>query len=334
VPPDDAGGKPGTRKPAADTVSGGAPKLRAACHRAAGRWTCAVRRAGARRVVVTCTGRSRAATARRCLAKAAERLGPTGRAATLDWQGFPASTIPAVGRLIIDYPGGYGTCSGTVVSRTLVLTAGHCFEPYNGSYPTGVVFLPGATWTSSTDKLDHSMPYGKWIATHWWQTGAWQSGHDGALDWALVEIPPADNGQPISAYTGSWRIQPGINFSRGAQIYAAGYPSSGYWATAAAGLGRGQYACSMTWDGEWQSIGSGWELFSRCTMNRGASGGPWFVRLSDGSWVIGGINNRCKSRWDTATAWCDPYADYMRSSYIDNRFNTFWNSVQPLLTYR
>jgi hypothetical protein len=324
-------GRPGNTRAASGTTDA---KLRTTCRRAGGRWTCRVRRSGAKRPLATCRGKSKARTRDRCLEKAGQRLRPGARASSLGWQGFPAPRMSAVGRLVILYPDGYGTCTGTVVSRTLVLAAGHCFGPQRGNAPTDVVFLPGATWGASNDPMDYAAPYGKWIASNWWPTGAWASSGDPALDWALVEIPPANDGRPISAFTGSWRIQPNINFSKGAQIYSVGYPSSGYWSTTAGGLGRGQYACSGTWDGLWERIGSGWELFTQCTMNRGASGGPWFVKLGSGEWVVGGINNRCKSRFDNAQGYCDPYSDFMRSSYLDGRFNTFWNSVQPLLRFR
>lgn len=338
-------GRPGQRLGLGANPSGGAakpgaigpkPKLTIGCRRTGKRFTCRVRRPGAHRTLVTCKARKKAKARRTCLKKATQRLGPSARTATLDWQGFPAQRMAAVGKLLMFYPNGYtGFCTGTVVSRTLVLAAGHCLNPIQGAAVDNIVFLPGATWGSSDDQYDFVAPYGKWAASHWWATNAWNDQGDPALDWALIEIPPADGGQAISQVTGSWNIQPNIRFGKGAQIYSVGYPTSGYWATSAGGRGRGQYACSTTWDGAWQYIGSGWELWTRCTMNRGASGGPWFVKLGSGSWVVGGINNRCDSHFPrTATEYCDPYSDSMRSSYIDNRFYDFWSSVQSLLTYR
>jgi V8-like Glu-specific endopeptidase len=314
-------------------ATGTKPKLTITCKRR-GQWRCRVRRRGAHKAVATCRARTKAKARRRCLTKATQRLLPSARSSTLNWQGFPSQRMSAVGRLVMIYPAGVGKCTGTVVSRTLVLAAGHCLDSFEGSTPTNVLFIPGASWTGSDQDLDYAAPYGVWGATHWWTTGAWQSSHDAALDWSLIEFPPADNGQPISAVTGAWNVQPNIRFNKGADIYAVGYPASGYWAGSSGGRGRGQYACSGTWDGDWSYIDSGWELWTRCTMNRGASGGPWFVKLSDGKWVIGGINNRCKSRFDNAESYCDPYADWMRSSYLDSRFYDFWNSVQPLLTAR
>ena len=331
---------PGSTNPTAGTPSGGKAKLSISCRRAGRRFVCRVSRSGSGRAVVTCRGKSKAKVRRSCLNKAARRLGPSARSSALSWQGFPTPRMAAVGRLLIFYPGttAYGNCSGTVVARTLVLAAGHCLNPSNGAKPSDILFLPGAGPGTSAGALDFNMPYGKWVASNWFAPGGWQSNADGALDWALIEIPPTSSGQTISSVTGAFQVLPNITFKAGAQIYAVGYPSSGYWSTLQGGLGRGQYACSGTWGGEWQRIDSGWELFQSCTMNRGASGGPWFVKLGDGRWVVGGINNRCKSRFDhppeNPTSYCDPYSDWMRSSYIDGRFTTFWNSVQSQLRFR
>jgi hypothetical protein len=289
-----------------------------------------------------CSGRSRRKTKARCLALARKRVhagvlgGAVAHAAGLYNEGFLSTTMSSVGRIVIEFPGGaYSKCSGTVVSRTLVLTAGHCIAPHNGSGPTAIAFLPGATWTSSEEPLDYYKPFGGWSAGYaqWWTTTAFLNG-DGARDWALIEIPP-EGGHYISDYTGAWSILPNISYGTGAHIYAVGYPASGYWATADGHEGRGQYACNSTWDGRWGSIGSGWELFLACAMNRGASGGPWFTELNNGTWVVGGMTNRCQPNpGDTATSYCDPYTEFGRSSYIDSHFVELWEDVQAKLAYR
>jgi hypothetical protein len=298
------------------------------CRRTARGYRCTVREARSGRVRLRCSGR-RKQTGTRCLARARarQRGGSFLSKAGLDWQGFPSTAMSAVGRLVSVKPDGrVGRCTATVVSRTLLLTAGHCL---NGN-PTQVYFLPGASWGASEDEWDYTRPYGTWRASNWWTTGAWSSRSDPALDWGLVEIPPV-NGRAISDSTGSWSIMPNIRFNTGARVYSVGYPASGFWKTAEGHRTRGQYACSSSWDGQWASLSNGWELYLACTMNRGASGGPWFVQLDDGTWYIGGVNNRCQSRWDySATQYCDPHSDYMRSSYLDSRFLEFWNSVQPL----
>ena len=110
----------------------------------------------------------------------------------------------------------------------------------------------------------------------------------------------------------------------------------GFWSGAAGRNGRGQYACDVTIDTEdWRTAGTGWELYAPCYMNGGASGGPWFVQKTDGSWTIGGVSNRCWSATNMSpTAYCQPYSDFLRASYLDSRFLAFWNAVQPQLAVR
>ena len=47
--------------------------------------------------------------------------------------------------------------------------------------------------------------------------------------------------------------------------------------------GRGQYVCDTTYGatlyGDYSLLGSGSLINVQCTMNRGSSGGPWFVPL-------------------------------------------------------
>lgn len=55
-------------------------------------------------------------------------------------------------------------------------------------------------------------------------------------------------------------------------------------------------------------------------MNGGSSGGPVFVQFPDGSWSIVEVNNRGRDREDG-------YGANGISSYFDDRFGQFWNSV-------
>lgn len=154
-----------------------------------------------------------------------------------------------------------------------------------------------------------------------------------AYDYGLVEIPPASNGH-ISDFTGAWTIQTGIRWGSGAHVYLVGYPQLGFWATARGFYGRGQYACDGTYANQYDPIGSGYELWAACTMNRGASGGPWFVRLNNGAWAIGSVTSQCFGVDMSPTNYCNPYAEYLRGPYLDGRFLQFWTNVQSQLRYR
>ncbi len=303
------------------TVQPTVPKLRTSCRRrGARRHVCRVTQG--RRTVQRCQGRGRATkrSRRACIRRARRALrdGPVARRASLSWNGWPDTAMPSVGRLTLDG----GTCTGTMVTRTLVLTAAHCLYG-NGAFKRAVSFTPGAA-------LDGSAPHGTWGAYAWWVPDQFIAG-DYSMDFGLVEIGPASNGVFLGDRIGMWDITPNIRWGSGARAYLVGYPQSGFWSSAAGGFGRGQYACDSRWDVVQKREIGGWSVATRCTMNQGASGGPWFVELNDGRWTVGGVNSRCTAFAGSPADRCDPYAIDMLSSYPDGRFYDFWNSVQRVL---
>jgi V8-like Glu-specific endopeptidase len=257
---------------------------------------------------------------------------------SLNWQGWPSPNMRAVGRVTADIGDGVHVelCSGTMVTRTLVLTAGHCvWNDKTGDYYPRIVFSPGQSWNGVVgDRSQVSTPYGAWQANRYWTTSGYAQG-DASLDWGLIEIGPNSAGQYLGDIVGTWAIRTGIQWNAGARVYAVGYPSAGYWETDQGYNARAQYACDSTYDSEYQAINTGYELWVRCTMTPGASGGPWFVQLgSEGTWVIGGVTNRCWGPGIGTDKYCQPNSDWLRSSYLDSRFLDFWAAVQPQLTWR
>jgi hypothetical protein len=269
---------------------------------------------------------------------------PKGRGPNeLNWDGWPSPNIPQVGRIWAEEKAGQGFrpyCSGTVVSRTLVLTAGHCIThsaKVNGldSYVNRILFVPGQSWNdpNSANTADIKAPYGVWEANNWWALDSYRRGP--GPDWGLIEIKKRE-GKAIGDVVGSWRIQTGISFSPGARLWITGYPITGYWSEKRGYVGRGQYACDATWDGTYATarLGQGGtELWAKCPMNGGASGGPWLVKLNSGEWVIGGVNNWCHDlvKWDDTNTYCTPVSTFLVSLVFDARFIDFWNVVQPQL---
>jgi Trypsin-like peptidase domain len=259
-----------------------------------------------------------------------------GSRGVLTWAGWPSQTLANVGRLYAmnaDLTRVLSTCSATVVARNVVLTAGHCVSQPNGAYWPNLLFVPGQTWNASNP---HNIvaPYGVWQANNWWARDDFRKGTSRDLDWGLIEMKPRSDGALIGDVTGSSSIQVGITYNQGARIYSMGYPATGFWATAAGEYGNGQFACDSAWDGAWnygpsQVI----RLTFGCTMNGGASGGPVFVQLSDGRWVIGGVNDWCNGPMISATVYCVPTSNSLISATFDSRFSDFWNDVASQLIY-
>lgn len=336
---------PETVAPGSSPPKGRVPTvaLRARCHRRTGsrRVRCVVKQR--RRVVKRCSfGRhvGKRKAARRCLRRArkagASTLGGVrGHATALQWHGFPGQTMPAVGKLVWDMGGGrWNVCSGTVVSRSLMLTAGHCLT--GDGKPEVGWFAPGSTAASGGDNFQNIYaPYGWWQLrrSRSWVPTAWNQSRDYGRDWGLAEILPDASGRRIGDVVGAWTITPNIRWGAGANAFLVGYAATGWWADTTSGLrGRGQYACNALWDGDWQASGSGYDIAVRCPMNGGASGGPWFIRLNDGSWTIGGVNSRCQA-FDAARPNCSPYGDKLITSYMNDGMLEFWNAVAPALQY-
>jgi hypothetical protein len=278
------------------------------------------------------------------LGSAKKRSAPHARSATqLNWDGWTSPLMAPVGAIWINRGTGWGqSCSGTVVTRTLVVTAGHCVS-HDGVYEKQIAFIPGQTWNdpNTLNVNDVSGNYGgAWLASNWWTPDSYLRGQGGP-DWGLIEIPP-QNGKYITDYVGgAWGITVNVDVPVGARMYVVGYPRRGFWSYAPGRVGRGQYACDTTWDGDKATPGNttGLEVRTRCPMNGGASGGPWFVQQRNGAWTIAGVSNWCappdrvnQDRY--GSIYCAPTSDSIRTLWFDNRFLEFWNSVIPLLKYK
>jgi len=276
----------------------------------------------------------------RTVGRAVRAAQPVATQPTGSWFGWPTKITPQVGA-IWEYIQGawYQTCSGTVVSRGLVLTAGHCVSGTDGSYSGKLAFVPGQTWNSasSTDPGDIKAPWGAWAARDWWAPDSYRFGRGGP-DWGLIEITPID-GKFIGDVVGSFPIKTNVKYNLNANVWSMGYPGSGKWSRTEGYVGRGQYGCNSRWTGRWdqeryEQTGTDVVLALDCPMNRGASGGPWIVSTTSG-WVISGVNNWCQddNTADDEDTYCTPVSSRLQSLLIDGRFGPFWDSVVKLLHY-
>lgn len=252
--------------------------------------------------------------------------------------GFVEKPFPPIGRIWIMMNGKWQVwCSGTVVSRELVLTAAHCLTDDKGHrpYQGRIAFVPGQTWDkpNSQDPRDIRAPYQVWEARKWWTPSSYLTAHD--PDWGLIQIQP-HGAEYIGDVTGWQKIETGVSLQVGQRLWLAGYPSSGDWSTAKGHMGRGLFKCATAWQGRARlndPAPNDIQYVADCTMNRGASGGPWLAQLSDGSWGIIGVTNWCDDddhRNDTDT-YCTPVSSRLRALEFDARFVSFWMSVNHQL---
>jgi V8-like Glu-specific endopeptidase len=278
---------------------------------------------------VTChTLAHRSASARGAVGAASSAAqGPLETAASIKWQGFPTTPLSQVGK-IFEIKGGqwYEQCSGTLITASLVLTAGHCvYDISTHSYFDALYFVPGGSYNASAGAVKMNEPYGVWKGYAWWTTGRYQTSGDSGLDWGLIELQP-ENGVFPGRALGSFQAYYGLSWPVGTRVYEVGYPASGIWRGSNYFEGRTQYACDTTFD-SYAAQPSGYGLYSLCSMNGGASGGPWFRNIN-GTWVVAGINDLCTPKTDEVEG-CAPYSTQLISNYFDNRFGTFFNSIVP-----
>jgi hypothetical protein len=208
--------------------------------------------------------------------------------------GYVTRPDRAVGRLIMwNLRGGVWTransCSGTVVARTMVLTAAHCLHDANDRYFDGYTFVPGLA--------GYQEPHGAWSAAgsrafHPTAYDQYRNGIHGILfDYALIKFDPVYNGgRSIGDFTGAFGIYQGAADTP--NKYAIGYPDEGFFTF----QNNGWCLPSMNWCFAWHcnaptssvaNYGNGWRAVGfGCNGNGGISGGGIFSLINGKWWVV------------------------------------------------
>lgn len=281
--------------------------------------------------------RQRCATVRAAAAAQAGRRAHV--AGTSLNEGFLNAPLSAVVRIYwtVTRPNGstYSSeCSGSVLTKGLILTAGHCVYSnvpdgeqgdgtgFAGYYdPTTYVIVPGNTVQNGVA----AAPYGEWTVKSMWTTADYAYNGVGG-DWGIIEVNPNSEGWPgdvVGTVAAEWD-QTLID-----DLYSVGYSASGAFLQSQYGGGNKQFYCENTWSPSDSQTDASYEgyyamLLQPCEADGGASGGPVFTYTPNG-WMVVGVNNRGAPRI--------PYGDttsvgqYMMSFWLDDRFGQFWNYV-------
>ena len=239
------------------------------------------------------------------------------RATTLIDQGWNGTTIPQLVRI---YNGGKGWCTGTLVSRGIVLTAGHCIAAAGQGYynKASLVVVPANGWTNGQG----TAPYGNFYVSRTVTPTGYLNGTDKTLDWGLIETSPNANGYYAGDYVGTYPAQWGARITQGNTLVRTGYPGELPFEEAQYGGGNIQYHCNHLWSGEqWNLQGSQFGMKdSPCIMNGGSSGGPVFW-YNGSKWVVVAVNN-----WAERQTPCCA-AVWVSAVWFSGDFGTFWTGA-------
>jgi len=155
----------------------------------------------------------------------------------------PVNNFPwrATGKMFIKFGAGTFVCTGSVIGKSLLVTAAHCVHNFGGKeagFADSITFEPARHGNGPTAR-----PFGTWTGKEWWISKAYFDGTDicspnapGVVcenDVALVVLEK-NNNQSIADVTGQYGFKFGdygygsIFGKTAAQITQLGYPSKDY----------------------------------------------------------------------------------------------------------
>jgi hypothetical protein len=253
----------------------------------------------------------------------------TSHAETAKYRVNSGFSNPPLSSVVSIYLNGRPHCSGTLITRGLVVTAGHCLYSNNIAAQQNAGFVgwfqnynqltiaPGAYINTN---LQLVWPYGHWNVTGSYVPPRWIT-DDLGQDWGIALIGPDASGKYPGDYAGESNLIWNASIPADAHFYNVGYPASGPFSQDNLYNGFGQYFCDTIWDGRREDSNSSYGLLTEpCEMNGGSSGGPVYAEFSDGSFNVVGVNNIGGDRGDG-------FGNYGLSWYMDGDFASFWDAT-------
>lgn len=223
----------------------------------------------------------------------------------------------SVGKLFFTTPEGNAVCSAASVNtaaKNLIITAAHCAH---SGMPKRCGFLggqtcPGAYFTNFLfvpRYADGSAPDGKWVGTRAYTHSQWVNEEDLAFDQALIAVAPRAGRNLVNVVGGNavaWNYP--IREDRvGVWGWPAESPYDGETVQKCAGS-------TTLFDGSDAKIA--------CPMNGGASGGPWFISMTNAN--VGYIWAVTSRRTTSGTPYliADPFGNEIKTLFSSARTNT------------
>ncbi|MET7981502.1 MULTISPECIES: hypothetical protein [unclassified Streptomyces] len=218
---------------------------------------------------------------------------------------------PPVGKMFFSSPQGNMVCSAAVVTdpahpgkSNLVWTAGHCVHAgKGGGWYRNIAFVPSYNNSASlssrqiTDPRAKSVsPYGVWWAdwattsSQWMKGGAHTGNAASGYDYAVLHVKPENGGKSLQEQLGSalpvWFGAPAANKVKSMKV--RGYPAEAPYD------GSKMYDCHGATKRFVLASSVPAQFMIGCTMNGGASGGPWFMSHNGRTYLVS--NNSLSDR--------------------------------------
>ncbi|MDO4252882.1 MAG: hypothetical protein Q4C74_06575 [Rothia sp. (in: high G+C Gram-positive bacteria)] len=190
----------------------------------------------------------------------------------------------ATGKVFFSYQGQDFVCSGAAIAsqrKNVVSTAAHCLHAgRNGGWHSNLVFVP-AYYQGQT-------PYGVWSGQHSIVDADWYNDEKDEADNGFFRVYPNNEGQQLTSVVGGNGLR--INASPAQQqVRVWGWPAR---------LPYNGKVGHFCYSDTQAVLEDPKEMFMGCTLNSGASGGPWILdENEEGQGYVFGVVSRGSYRY-------------------------------------